>query len=37
MKQTIFGMVVMKTYQVRSLMFLEKLWGNDVLNPSFSV
>ena len=24
MKQTFFGMVVMKTYQVRSLMFLEK-------------
>ena len=36
MKQTLFGMVVMKTYQIRNLMFLEKLSVKHVMNPSFS-
>ena len=37
MKQTFFGMVVMKMYQNRSLMFIDKLCVNGVLNPSFFV
>ena len=37
MKHTFFGMVVMKMYQIRSLMFLEKYFIFHVMNPSFFV